>query len=74
MILRPASEARFDVNEPIDGATEIKRKGPQASHRGTSERIDWAYFNKDLGDLTDPYETRRIRANSGNKATAPKRY
>jgi len=35
------------------------------------ERLDWAYFNKDLGDLTDPYQTPRIRANS---RTSPRRY
>ena len=28
---------------------------------GKMERPDWAYFNKDMGDLTDPYESPRIR-------------
>jgi len=49
------------------------RKSPQTSHHGAPERLDWAYFNKDAGDLTDPYQTRRFRANSGARATSPKR-
>lgn len=51
-----------------------RRKSPQTSHHGATERLDWAYFNKDAGDLTDPYQTRRFRANSGARATSPKRY
>ncbi len=35
------------------------RKGPQYSHFGRGQRLDWAYFNKDLGDLSDPYEAAR---------------
>jgi hypothetical protein len=26
------------------------------------ERADWAYFKKDLGDLSDPYQERRRKA------------
>jgi hypothetical protein len=51
-----------------------RRKSSKTSHHGTPERLDWAYFNKDAGDLTDPYQTRRFRANSGASATSPKRY
>jgi len=39
-----------------------KRKSPQSAHAApvaSSERVDWAYFNKDFGDLTDPYPSRR---------------
>ena len=35
------------------------RKRPQATDFGSGERLDWAYFNKDLGDLSDPYEPHR---------------
>jgi hypothetical protein len=68
--VHPSPELRADLNlnaaEPLKG----KRKSPQASHQGGVERLDWAYFNKDMGDLTDPYQTPRIRANS---RTSPKR-
>jgi hypothetical protein len=39
-----------------------KRKSPQsvqAAAISSGERADWAHFNKDFGDLTDPYTSRR---------------
>jgi hypothetical protein len=36
------------------------RKQPQPARHGTIELLDPAYFNKDLGDLTDPYEPPRF--------------
>lgn len=48
-----------------------KRKSPQPAH--TPERADWAHFNKDFGDLTDPY-TSRPRAASATRAAASKRF
>ena len=39
-----------------------RHKSPQsvqAAARGSSERADWAHFNNNLGDLTDPYTSRR---------------
>jgi hypothetical protein len=69
--VHPSPGIRSDLiqnaTEPIQG----KRKAPQSSHQSGMERLDWAYFNKDLGDLTDPYQTPRIRANS---RTSPRRY
>jgi hypothetical protein len=44
------------------------RKGPQPAIAGATYRADWDYFNKDLGDLTDPYENiprSRSEARSG---------
>lgn len=35
----------------------VQRKSPQPAAAGAPYRADWDYFNKDLGDLTDPYET-----------------
>ncbi len=32
--------------------------GPVSS---SVKRIDWAYYNKDMGDLSDPYQAPRIR-------------
>lgn len=48
-----------------------QRKSSQASPRGN--RPDWAHFNKDLGDLSDPYEASRLRASSERSATSTKR-
>ena len=41
------------------------RKSPQSTSFGTRNRLDWAYFNKDLGDLSDPYEPQRPTGTSG---------
>jgi len=51
------------------------RKAPQPARpvSGTSERVDWAHFNKDFGDLTDPY-TSRPRKISGVRTEASKRF
>jgi hypothetical protein len=60
--------------QSADPSLQGRRKSIQTSHHGDAERLDWAYFNKDAGDLTDPYQTRRFRANSGARATSPQRY
>lgn len=44
--------------------TMSTRKGPQPTHFATPERSDWTYFNKDLGDLSDPYEPQRLTGTS----------
>jgi hypothetical protein len=49
--------------------SENDRKQHQALRRGISERMDRAYFNKDAGDLTDPYEIPRTGTNPGNTST-----
>jgi hypothetical protein len=66
--IKPAHDS--DTPSPMQG----KRKSPQASHYDAPERLDWEYFNKDAGDLTDPYQPQRLRANSGINATSPKRF
>jgi hypothetical protein len=45
------------------------RKPPQpASHMGVVHRLDPAYFNRDLGDLTDPYQLPpQLRANERSR-------
>jgi len=35
------------------------RKPPVSSNPSKIERLDWAHFNKDLGDLSDPYQVPR---------------
>ena len=71
----PASIEIHPTNEQGSAASVQGRpKSPQTSHHGGTERLDWAYFNKDAGDLTDPYQTRRFGTNSGARTTSPKRY
>lgn len=53
-----------------DGSMFGKRKAPRPARPATDERLDWAYFNKDYGDLTDPYQSRRIRVRSDAKSTS----
>ena len=52
------------------------RKSPMPAHAETtgSDRVDWAYFNKDFGDLTDPSPSRPARAVSGRRAISTKRF
>jgi hypothetical protein len=47
--------------------TETSRKPPQPLRRGLIHRLDPAYFNKDAGDLTDPYELPRTGTNTVSK-------
>ena len=71
----PASIEIHPVHEEnASSSVQGQRKSPQTSHHGAPERLDWAYFNKDAGDLTDPYQTKRFRASSGTRATSSKRY
>jgi len=49
------------------------RKGPLSAHPLVGERLEWAYFNKDYGDLTDPHPSRPVRARSGVKSTSNRR-
>jgi hypothetical protein len=43
--------------------TSSQRKSPKPARYGPMELLDSAYFNKDMGDLTDPYQPPRLRAN-----------
>lgn len=60
---------------PADGQLTMigRRKSPQSANPTTEERLDWEYFNKDYGDLSDPYQSRRVRARSGAKPTSTRR-
>jgi hypothetical protein len=40
-----------------------ERKPPQPARYGRLERLDPAYFNKDMGDLSDPHPSNNLRAN-----------
>ena len=64
--VRPSQELRSELSPSAAEQLQVKRKPPQTSHRVGSERLDWAYFNKDLGNLTDPYQTPSLRVNARN--------
>ena len=49
------------------------RKSPQPARYGPMELLDSAYFNKDMGDLTDPYQPPRLRANDRSQPGSTKR-
>ncbi|MBS1798726.1 MAG: hypothetical protein JSS95_02765 [Acidobacteria bacterium] len=65
--IHPAAE------EPVAG----KRKSPQPVHSQRAQfagnRVDWDYFNKDYGDLSDPHPSRPVRAASGSRSATRKR-
>jgi hypothetical protein len=67
----PSREVRSELRQSVPEQLPAKRKPPQTAHRAASERLDWAYFNKDMGDLTDRYQTPGLRANARN---SPKRF
>ena len=75
--IRPDPDAQLAYEqgtvELFAGRIETSRKPPQSAHHRGWKRLDWAYFNKDLGDLSDPYQTPRLRANSGDRSTSPER-
>lgn len=62
----------FDENRT--GTMDGRRKSPKSSHTGAPERLDWVYFNKDAGDLSDPYQPRPAQRASRVQATSTKRY
>ena len=64
---------RQDAYDRPASETAATHKAPRSSHRPFAERLDWAYFNKDLGDLTDPYQTSPLRTSSSKKAPSPSR-
>jgi hypothetical protein len=76
--IRPDSDPQLAYNqravESFGGRIEPSRKPPQTAHQKEWRRLDWAYFNKDLGDLSDPYQTPRLRANSGDRSTSSERF
>jgi hypothetical protein len=66
--MRRSSIRRVDATK----VTPAARKSPQPARYGPMELLDSAYFNKDMGDLTDPYQSPRLRVNDLNKPASPK--
>jgi hypothetical protein len=66
MILKSAAPVR-----PPQTIFVERRKAPQSVRpAGIEHRADWALYNKDLGDLTDPYTQQPLRSAtaSGNSS------
>ncbi len=57
---RPPVTASAATHRPARKGPHNSHFGRGESHFGRGERLDWAYFNKDLGDLRDPYEAGRL--------------
>ena len=55
---QPVVEELQTHDLPIHGVRRQPRPAPATP---VSDRIDWAYFNKDLGDLNDPEPSNRLR-------------
>jgi len=76
--IRPDSDPQLAYDqravESFAGRIEPSRKPPQTAHQKEWRRVDWAFFNKDLGDLSDPYRTPRLRANSGDRSSSSERF
>jgi hypothetical protein len=49
-------------------ATAPERKPPQSARNGRLELLDPAYFNKDMGDLSDPPPSNNLRANDRDRS------
>jgi hypothetical protein len=65
---QPARSRRWDTTATASGKLNLTsntalRKPPQAARHGNMELLDQTYFNKDLGDLRDPYEPARFSVN-----------
>jgi len=62
----PASPAPPVAHEtaPEQSTDSDLRKPPASSQGDKTERPDWQHFNKDFGDLSDPYQPRRSVGNA----------
>ncbi|HXB61472.1 MAG TPA: hypothetical protein VNU94_01310 [Acidobacteriaceae bacterium] len=60
----PAAESAGHTSVQINEAPAVNefRKPPVSIHDGKFERLDLAHFNKDMGDLSDPYQIPRATA------------
>lgn len=55
-------------------AAQGMRRSPQPSRYATSGHLDWEYFSKNTGNLTDLYQPKHLRANSGVGPTSSNRF
>ena len=65
---RSTRTRRLEVNSAAPGKLNLTsntalRKPPQAARHGNMELLDPTYFNKDLGDLRDPFGPSRFSMN-----------
>lgn len=78
--LRKLPDLRFTSTQPFTRPSEppppdpgSQRKPPQSFADHLRERSDWRYFNKDLGDLNDPYQPGLITPGKTNNSAARRR-
>jgi len=72
--LRPDPELQLTYEQNTTEPLLATRKPPQSAHRNGLQRMDLVYFNEDLGDLTDPYQTPRLRANSRDSSISDRNF
>jgi hypothetical protein len=61
------------TTEPVAASVSTMRKPPLPARHGRMELLDPAYFNKDMGDLTDP-QPNNVRVNDRTRSNSSKRY
>lgn len=63
-----------EIHPAAEESMEGKRKSPRPARpqraEFTSGRVDWDYFNKDSGDLSDPPPSRPVRSVSGTRTAS----
>ncbi len=66
--------ARITHQESAQSLSIDRRKPPLPARHGTMELLDPAYFNKDLGDLTDPYQPTPVRVNERAQSSSRRKF
>jgi hypothetical protein len=56
-------------SRPLDQPRTPARKPPQPARHGPMALLDPAYFSKDAGDLSDPYQPPRSRVNGSRNGS-----
>ncbi len=59
-----------EIHPKVDPDFQIGGRKPPTSADRSSERADWAFFNKDFGDLTDPSPSRPYRIASDRRTSS----
>ena len=73
-----APSQSIEIHPTAEDLVAGKRKSPQSAHAQRAQfagnRVDWDYFNKDYGDLSDPPPSRQVRIASGDRTASKRRY
>jgi hypothetical protein len=60
-VISPVTPFEPEATLPVNGRAPAAPTRPRRPSTVPSNRMDWAYFNKDLGDLNDSPQTSRSR-------------